>query len=95
MATHLLITGVAGAVLKTPLSFFHFVGKRPDILRECSTPYACHMLHVMCHMSYVTCHIFWDKAVRLVDGGSVMNRAPSIFHTNFTYGGEQQGAPQS
>ena len=49
---------------------------------------ACHMLHVtchmsrvMCHVSHVTCHkshIFFFKGTKLIDGGSVINRAYPI-----------------
>ena len=62
--------GVAGAVLKIPLSLTHkqtnslFLFLKifktpslPEILRECLPPYMCHMSHFTCHMSHFTYYV--------------------------------------
>ena len=43
-------------------------------------PVLCNGLCVMCHVSHVTIYFFWDKVVKLVGGGSVINRT-----TPFSY----------
>ena len=45
------------------------------------------MSHVTCHVSHVTCHVSkLDKVVRLISGGSVINRAyPVLFNLNPSY----------
>ena len=45
---------------------------------------ACHMSHVMCHISCVTRRFVFYQVVKLVGGGSVINRATlsSFFYIN-------------
>ena len=53
-------------------------------MREGSPPSTCHVSHILCHVSCVACHVshvtcqmshFFDRVVKLVSGGSVINGA--------------------
>ena len=39
----------------------------------------CHVSRVTCHLSHVTCQIFFNKVVKLVSGGSVINGAYPVY----------------
>ena len=45
----------------------------------CHMPHVtCHVSHVTCHVSHVTCNFFFDKPVKLIGGGSVINGANPV-----------------
>ena len=58
----------------------------------------CHVSRVTCHMSHVTCHmscvtfylffLFFEKVVKLIGGGSVINGATPSSLDAFFLGGE-------
>ena len=79
------------------LKFWENVRPQQHVTYICVT---CHMLHVIFHVSHVTCHMsqfflliffflfFLDKVVKLIGGGSVINRAyhlPLVYTFLYTF----------